>query len=331
MELRDRLERHAALADMYCRADERVVEAHCRLEELQGDRLKVLAALAVTIGSDAGAAHYLGLHEREVRAARKAVGRVDAEEAASTALDAVMREDPGDWQPPPVPTVPPVPPAPSVPPAPPVPGGGHLGGTFGAGVAGHGGTGQSATVTVPTPERAGAAPAFHGWSHAMDDALLKGWHQGVDPQDLSAHLGCSLRDLVVRLQQLSVQHLESTAQGADRPASAEEGGNRWESVPTPSREQGRHRRHRKNHTADGLSAEEALMAVRELVGHLEDRQADAEANSWEAARRPAAWNTDEAWGAVDGWPATATSADVPWGMTDHSAGYDVPQQRFAQM
>ena len=71
-------ERHAVLADAFCGADDSVRAAQSPGEKAQAERARRLAAFAVTVGSDGAVAELLGVREREVRMARRTVGRADA-------------------------------------------------------------------------------------------------------------------------------------------------------------------------------------------------------------------------------------------------------------
>ncbi len=80
-------ERHAVLARAYFGNDEDVRRAQGDLDERNADRMRTLAAFAVTLGSDGTVAELLGLHEREVRLARRTVGKEDARAIAKALLD----------------------------------------------------------------------------------------------------------------------------------------------------------------------------------------------------------------------------------------------------
>ncbi|MCC3652050.1 hypothetical protein LIX60_11340 [Streptomyces sp. S07_1.15] len=76
------------LAEAFCRSDEQVRSAQATLDEAQVHRSRLLAAFAVTVGSDGAVAGVLGLNEREVRVARRTVGKEDARGVADQLLAA---------------------------------------------------------------------------------------------------------------------------------------------------------------------------------------------------------------------------------------------------
>ncbi|MFF1923561.1 hypothetical protein ACFVW8_23690 [Streptomyces sp. NPDC058221] len=188
------------LASAFCGADDRVREAQAAFDGTQAERARLLAAFAVTVGSDAAVAELLGLGEREVRVARRTVGKSVAASLAESLLtesaagdpDAAtgapghIAEDDADDSysasaapvaPPPEAAAPPRP----VPPQPP----------------------------VPLPRVEGVAPqlsppaAFQEWSPALDSFLADGWNRGIDASTLAARLGIGLSQLVARAQTLS--------------------------------------------------------------------------------------------------------------------------------
>ncbi|MFD4867351.1 hypothetical protein ACFWN4_18795, partial [Streptomyces sp. NPDC058412] len=57
------------------------------MDEALASRTRALAALAVTVGSDAAVADLMGLNEREVRVARRTVGKDDARTVADQLLN----------------------------------------------------------------------------------------------------------------------------------------------------------------------------------------------------------------------------------------------------
>jgi hypothetical protein len=79
---------HKVLAEDFCVHDERVRLAKEVLREAQMHRNRSLAALAVTVGRDRSVADLLGLSEREVRSARRKVGKSSARIVAGNLLDA---------------------------------------------------------------------------------------------------------------------------------------------------------------------------------------------------------------------------------------------------
>ncbi len=307
MELRDRLERHAVLADMYCEANERVVDAQLTLEELRKSRNRVLAALAVTIGSDTGAAHVLGLPERDVRTARKSVNREEALDLATNALDLAaeaasvpayaprsapaepcetqetqeIRAVPEQVSPAPAEpvaaTVPAPAPAParetvavsapasapaaapaSVPgPAPgPAPGPGPVTASVAASMTAPAAASAAPHVQVAAPT---AVPHAVAWTAPMDQLLVQGWHEGVNPSVLATQLGCDLSALALRVQELSyAESAPAQAAAAAAQADVRTGGDSWEPAQAPSRQPGRHRRHRTDGSPHGLFPQETL-------------------------------------------------------------------------
>ncbi|WP_240965376.1 hypothetical protein [Streptomyces zingiberis] len=86
MEPRQWWERNTVLAEAFCRSDEQVRSAQARLDEEQVHRARLLAAFAVTVGDDGAVAGMLGLTEREVRLARRTVGKSGAREVAEEVL-----------------------------------------------------------------------------------------------------------------------------------------------------------------------------------------------------------------------------------------------------
>ncbi|MGW2176771.1 hypothetical protein ACWCXX_01520 [Streptomyces sp. NPDC001732] len=61
--------------------------AQALLDETQAERSRTLAAFAVTVGDDGSIADLMGLKEREVRLARRAVGRSNARSLAEELLN----------------------------------------------------------------------------------------------------------------------------------------------------------------------------------------------------------------------------------------------------
>ncbi|MER6308859.1 hypothetical protein ABT180_23050, partial [Streptomyces sp. NPDC001657] len=86
MEPRELWERHAVLAQAFCSSDDEVRRTQGLLDEAEARRSRTLAAFAVTVGSDAVVADLLGLDEREVRLARRTVGKDDARAVAKSLL-----------------------------------------------------------------------------------------------------------------------------------------------------------------------------------------------------------------------------------------------------
>ncbi|MFD9539417.1 hypothetical protein [Streptomyces sp. NPDC060022] len=191
MEAREMWKRHAVLADAFCGADDRVREAQSVFDGAQAERARTLAAFAVTVGSDAAVAELLGLNEREVRLARRTVGKSDARSLAGALLshqsddapdvDATTEAASGDSSPLPTPAV-------KV----------RL---------------ETTQASIPSPRveqfpTRQATPAEptelkeKEWSPARDSLLVDGWNKGLDAAALAAQLGIGLTQLVSRAQLL---------------------------------------------------------------------------------------------------------------------------------
>ncbi|MFJ5224017.1 hypothetical protein [Streptomyces sp. NPDC088400] len=211
MEPREFWERNTVLAEAFCASDDRVRQAQAVLDEAQAGRSRTLAAFAVTVGDDGTVANLLGLNEREVRVARRTVGRDDARTVAEELLRApqVPLDSFADTTVMevhlPHPRSETVPPPPDTPPhdltasavLPP----------------------QSASMTPMTPMTPAApmapmapaavspmAPAGEetvAWSSSMDSVLLWSWKSGLDLQTVAAELGLELRALLLRVQALA--------------------------------------------------------------------------------------------------------------------------------
>ncbi|UNO41626.1 hypothetical protein [Streptomyces sp. MST-110588] len=157
------------------------------LDEEQRNRARLLAAMAVTVGSDGAVAGFLGLGERTVRAARRTVGRVQGRETAEQLLaHAASQRAPSigeaaslyQGEEPQVVPLPqqepmPVPEEPAPPPE----------------------------QQQPKPAAASGTP---WWTPSMDAVLVQGWWAGLDPQVLADQLGMDLHSVMLRVQQLSV-------------------------------------------------------------------------------------------------------------------------------
>ncbi|MBQ0987321.1 hypothetical protein KBZ10_22935 [Streptomyces sp. F63] len=160
MEPRQWWERNTVLAEAFCRSDEQVRSAQAILDEAQVHRSRLLAAFAVTVGSDGAVAGVLGLNEREVRVARRTVGKEDARGVADELLTAAMMPDEARLPPEGVPA----PEAVAAPPA---------GAAAVQGAPGMAGTAAPAGVTGPGYEAVGPAPevyadptAYQHYAHA---------------------------------------------------------------------------------------------------------------------------------------------------------------------
>lgn len=250
MEPRELWERHAVLAQAFCSSDDEVRRTQGLLDEAEARRSRTLAAFAVTVGSDAVVADLLGLDEREVRLARRTVGKDDARAVAKSLLAQPAREQPPAGEP-----------SPAREQAPAQPTAAHATGQAAAHPAAHA-TGQAAAPPTGQPAAgqpmagqsmagpsmagqpmagqsmpgqsmagqsmgqaaaAGPAAAEPGWAPALDAVLMSSWHTGVDLTALATELGLDVRLLVARAQQLSAE---------SRPAAQ----------PAPSDRIGRHRR-----------------------------------------------------------------------------------------
>lgn len=169
------------------------------MDEALASRTRALAAFAVTVGSDAAVADLMGLNEREVRVARRTVGKKDARVVADELLD---------------------PPAESSPqPAPPanVPAGAPQ--QSPAGVPDPEGESQRdpvrAQVPRPRPEpvppvhppvmESGLSGAAVTWTEGMDRMLERSWQSGLDLRTVGEELGLSAQDLLMRAQMLAAE------------------------------------------------------------------------------------------------------------------------------
>ncbi|MEK8142861.1 hypothetical protein NKH18_13730 [Streptomyces sp. M10(2022)] len=150
------------------------------LDETQAERSRTLAAFAVTVGDDGAIADLMGLNEREVRLARRTVGRGDARSVAEALLT----------QAPPKPAAEPV---------------GSLSGT--------GDPPAAPREEMAARHRSRSSPgtrSFHArrgqrhpWTPSMDSVLLWSWESGVDLQTVAGELGVSVRALLMRVQALA--------------------------------------------------------------------------------------------------------------------------------
>ncbi|MFF1912879.1 hypothetical protein ACFVYE_14815 [Streptomyces sp. NPDC058239] len=214
MEPREFWDRNAVLAEAFCASDERMRLAQALLDEAQAERSRTLAAFAVTVGDDGSIADMMGLNEREVRLARRTVGRGDARTLAQELLNQppATREAPAEPTPAPAPEIPVphpreemiVPPLDTPPPAPPPP-------------------------SLPPVEMENTVV----WSPSMDSVLLWSWESGLDVQTVAAELGLDVRALLMRVQELANDGLLTLA--------------------TPVAEVSRSGRHRRQHE-DGYAA-----------------------------------------------------------------------------
>ncbi|AJE83646.1 hypothetical protein SLNWT_3270 [Streptomyces albus] len=205
MEPRELWERNLLLAEAFCGTDDRVRQAQAVMDEALASRTRTLAAFAVTVGSDAAVASLMGLNEREVRVARRTVGREDARVVADALLKqlAAVTPPPAEVPPPPAEVPPPPADAPPQPLAPdPDP----------AGEA----PAEAARAHVPHPRaeaepyahpvaRETAAPAATTWTEGMDSVLLWSWQSGLDLQIVAEELGLDAKELLLRAQKLAAE------------------------------------------------------------------------------------------------------------------------------
>ncbi|MGN5635024.1 hypothetical protein [Streptomyces sp. AC154] len=173
------------MAEAFCSTDDQVREAQAVMDEALARRTRALAAFAVTVGSDAAVADLMGLNEREVRVARRTVGKADAHVVADQLLS------------PPAETL--------LHPAPPVPD--------------PGGEPRPEVVSIPVPhprpEVVPAAPApvmetaassgAVTWTPGMDSVLQWSWQSGLDLQAVAEELGLHSEDLLRRAQMLTTE------------------------------------------------------------------------------------------------------------------------------
>ncbi|THA70541.1 hypothetical protein E6R60_29755 [Streptomyces sp. A0642] len=209
MEPREFWERHTVLAQAFLANDEEMRQAQEVLDEAQAARSRTLAAFAVTVGDDGAIAELLGLNEREVRLARRTVGRNDARSVAESLLSnpPQPQPEPAGGPPPSLDGLPhpreelPLPAAdpPHQTPVPP-----------------------QMTPSVPHAPMEAAA-----WTPSMDSVLLWSWESGVDLQTVASELGVSVRALLIRVQALADDGMLTLA--------------------TPVTEVGRNGRHRRQH------------------------------------------------------------------------------------
>jgi AraC-like DNA-binding protein len=192
VEPREFWERNSVLAEAFCSSDDKVRQARAILDEAHADRARTLAAFAVTVGSDGAVADLMGLNAREVRVARRTVGKADARSVADRILTvrpehraaAPTYEDEPVPQDVPLPqprvemSVQPSMPAPPVPPSAPAP-----------------------------PAEPGARPVDDSvvWSDGMDFVLQWSWQSGLDLQTVAEELGLSPRTLLLRAQYLAAE------------------------------------------------------------------------------------------------------------------------------
>jgi hypothetical protein len=222
VEPREFWDRNTVLAEAFCASDERVRQAQAVLDEAQAERSRTLAAFAVTVGSDGTIADLMGLNEREVRLARRTVGKSDARTVAEGLLERYPGVHPGPGAhankqaaPPPYPhqaqhqaqhqgaQAGPPPEENLADQAPlmevhlPHPRGETVYSLPDA---------PAHPVHDPAPPVLGAQEAEHNtvvWSSSMDSVLLWSWQSGLDLQTVAAELGLDIRALLMRVQALA--------------------------------------------------------------------------------------------------------------------------------
>jgi hypothetical protein len=222
----------------------------------------MLAAFAVVVGDDGTVAGMMGLPEREVRVARRTVGREGARTVAANLLTR-MSDQSADMGGEPVQTTgetpasfpraepasvpvsaPPVSPYTTAQPS-------QTTGTYSVPAVDEQIWAEPVQPVHPVPPAQSASPV---WSASMDSVLVWSWHSGLDLQVVANELGLELRTVLQRVQTLAAEgQLVKADQVAPRDYST---GSRDNSVPsrdyatgsrdyaTGSREySGRHRRH----------------------------------------------------------------------------------------
>ncbi|WP_245991168.1 hypothetical protein [Streptomyces spongiicola] len=220
----------------------------------------MLAAFAVVVGDDGTVAGMMGLPEREVRVARRTVGREGARTVAANLLTR-MSDQSSDTGGEPAQATSDTPasfpraesaaaPAPA-PPASPCTTAQPLQQTGGYSNP----AAEEQTWAEPVQPVPPAQPAGPVWSPSMDSVLVWSWHSGLDLQVVANELGLELRTVLQRVQTLAAEgQLVKADQVVPRDYM---NGSRDHSAPsrdystgsrdysTGSREySGRHRRHR---------------------------------------------------------------------------------------
>ncbi|MFG2757825.1 hypothetical protein [Streptomyces wuyuanensis] len=222
----------------------------------------MLAAFAVVVGDDGTVAGMMGLPEREVRVARRTVGREGARTVAANLLTR-MSDQSADTGGEPVQTngetpasFPRAEPAAVPVSAPPVSPyttaqQSQTTGAYSVPAVDEQIWTEPVQPVQPVPSAQSASPV---WSASMDSVLVWSWHSGLDLQVVANELGLELRTVLQRVQTLAAEgQLVKADQVAPRDYSS---GSRDNSVPsrdyatgsrdyaTGSREySGRHRRH----------------------------------------------------------------------------------------
>ncbi|ARF58942.1 hypothetical protein B1H19_36430 [Streptomyces gilvosporeus] len=185
-------DRNAVLAEAFCLGDERVREAQARLDEAQADRSRVLAAFAVTVGSTGAVAGLFGLNEREVRIARRTVGKDDARAVAEQLLAAAPNGGAPNAAPREPETATSAPDTPSDQ-------------TADAAPSSFASSGTRPTATPRESRDTAASSSEPSWSAALDAVLVGSWQTGVDLRELATEFGLDFNRLLTRAQQLAAQ------------------------------------------------------------------------------------------------------------------------------
>ncbi|UKY48402.1 hypothetical protein [Streptomyces inhibens] len=215
MEPRELWERHAVLAQAFCSSDDEVRRTQGLLDEAEARRSRTLAAFAVTVGSDAVVADLLGLEEREVRLARRTVGKDDARAVAKSLLAQPACEEPPAEQPPAQQATAHPEGQATAGPATTAPVTEHRT-TAGPPAAPHTAAPHTATPHAAPPQAPAPQTGEPGWAPALDAVLMSSWHTGVDLTALAAELGLDVRLLVARAQQLSAENRHTPPPQSDR-------------------------------------------------------------------------------------------------------------------
>lgn len=233
MDPRQLWERHAVLAEAFCGTDERVRATKAVLDTAQQERARTLAAFAVTVGDDDAVAQMLGLTEREVRVARRGVGKEAARACAEALLSAAQRED--------APTAahdaaadPSA--APAAPAAPARQAGPRSRPRAGRPSGGQPAAAPGPTTGAPAPGRGPAAPGSRPphWSPALDAVLAAAWQTQHGFTVPAAELGMDIGVLTARARQLSADGRQRAAAAADQEAGRHRRGT--EGGPYPPRD-----------------------------------------------------------------------------------------------
>ncbi|MFF1480695.1 hypothetical protein ACFVYD_24640 [Streptomyces sp. NPDC058301] len=208
-------------------SDDHVRETQVSLDEAQANRSQTLAAFAVTVGSDGVVAGLLGLQEREVRQARRSVGKENARSVANSLLvppprpqDDTVPETYDTFEPP-VAGQAYAPPAASAGPGP-------QGSAYWRAQATQSQAAQApppqaqppqnqhqppvvqesydhTAPPVRPPAQGQPTPGGQPWTAALDALLVSSWQQGLDLTVLASQFGLELVQLVTRVQQLSAE------------------------------------------------------------------------------------------------------------------------------